>query len=161
MELLRTAALLATALTTGFSAGMFYVFAHDVMPGLGRANDRTFVGGFQAIDRAILNPWFVLGYLGPLVFGGLAVVLHLGAEHRSVLLWLVITLVAYVPMLVVTARVHLPLNRRLGAAGDPDQISDLAGVREPFEERWVRWNLVRAVLTVLAFVGSLLALAAA
>jgi uncharacterized membrane protein len=67
MELLRVAALVAATLTTGLSAGMFYVFSHAIMPGLGRANDRTFVGGFQAIDKAIVNPWFLFGYLGSVV----------------------------------------------------------------------------------------------
>lgn len=151
MELLRVAALIAATVTMGLSAGLFYAFAHDIMPGLGRSDDRTFVGGFQTIDKAINNPWFMLGYLGPLVFGALAAVLWLGDPERSVLLWLVAAIVLYVAMMVVTARVHLPLNRELAAAGDPDQIADLAAVRERFESTWVRWNVVRTVLTTAAF----------
>lgn len=38
------------------------------MPGLGSTDDRTFVGAFRAIDRAILNPLFMLVFLGALVW---------------------------------------------------------------------------------------------
>jgi uncharacterized membrane protein len=47
--------------------------------------------------------------------------------------------------------VHVPLNNEIKAAGQPDQIPDLAAVRSRLESRWVRWNLVRTVLTLLAF----------
>jgi uncharacterized membrane protein len=152
VELLRIAALVAATITTGLSAGMFYVYAHDIMPGLGRANDRTFVGGFQAVDKAIVNPWFVVAYLGALVFTMLAAALHLGRNERTTVLpWLLIALVLYVAVLVITARVHLPLNAEIQAAGDPDQIANLAAVRERFEATWVRWNLVRTVLATIAF----------
>ena len=40
----RTALLLAATLTTGLVAGTFALYAHTVMPGLRRTDDRTFVG---------------------------------------------------------------------------------------------------------------------
>ena len=64
----RTALLLAATLTTGLVAGTFALYAHTVMPGLRRTDDRTFVSAFQALDRAIINPWFMAGgFLGALV----------------------------------------------------------------------------------------------
>lgn len=54
-------------------------------------------------------------------------------------------------MLVITFRVNVPLNDALAAAGHPDRIGDLTAVRERFEERWVRWNVVRAVTSTAAF----------
>jgi uncharacterized membrane protein len=45
----------------------------------------------------------------------------------------------------------VPLNNELAAAGDPDHIADLAGVRERFEASWVRWNIARAVASTAAF----------
>ena len=64
------------------------------MPGLKTTDDRTFVAAFQAIDRAIINPWFMLtGFLGALVFTGAATLLHLG---RDPLPWIAAALVAYV-----------------------------------------------------------------
>ncbi len=81
----RGAALVAATITMGLMAGLFYVFSHAIMPGLGRSDDQTFVGGFQAIDKAIVNPWFLLGFLGALVFTALAAVLHVGGDGRPVL----------------------------------------------------------------------------
>ena len=61
MEVLRAGSLLAATLSMGLVAGVFALYAHTIMPGLGRTDDRTFVGAFQAIDRAIINPWFIGG----------------------------------------------------------------------------------------------------
>jgi len=36
------------------------------MPGLGRTDDRTFVGAFKSIDTAIINPWFLPTFFGAL-----------------------------------------------------------------------------------------------
>jgi len=38
---------------------LFCLYANAIMPGLGRTNDRTFVGAFGSIDRAIINPLFL------------------------------------------------------------------------------------------------------
>jgi hypothetical protein len=52
----------------GLVAGVYGLYAHTIMPGLGRTDDRTFVGAFQSIDRAIINPWFMDGgFFGALV----------------------------------------------------------------------------------------------
>lgn len=55
----QTAALLAATIMTGLIAGVFALYAHTIMPGLGRTDDRTFVGAFQSIDRATINAWFI------------------------------------------------------------------------------------------------------
>jgi uncharacterized membrane protein len=151
MDTLQTVTLLLATITMGLNAGLFYVYSHDIMPGLGRSDDRTFVAGFQAVDKAIVNPWFMLGFLGAPVSTGLAALLHLDADHRSVLVLTLGGFVLYLAVLVITGRVNLPLNAEIQAAGDPDRIPDLAAVRERFEARWVRWNLVRTVLCVAAF----------
>jgi uncharacterized membrane protein len=53
---------------------------------------------------------------------------------------------------VITLAVHVPLNDRIKAAGDPDRIADLAPVRKRFNEaRWIRWNIVRTVACTTAF----------
>jgi uncharacterized membrane protein len=151
METLQTLTLLLATITMGLSAGLFYAYSHDIMPGLGLSDDRTFVAGFQAVDKAIYNPWFMIGFLGAPVLTGLAALLHLGADHRPVLVLTVVAFVLYLATVVITARVNLPLNAEIQAAGDPDRIPDLAAVRERFEARWVRWNLIRTVLAVAAF----------
>ena len=150
-DVFRAGSLVAAALTTGLAAGLFYAYSYSVMPGLGRADDRTFVMGMQRINAAILNGWFALCFAGALVFTALAAALHVPGGGRSVLPWIVAALVLYVAVLVVTFAVNVPLNDQLDAAGDPDQAADLAAVRQRFEAAWVRWNIVRTAASASAF----------
>jgi uncharacterized membrane protein len=153
MEMLRGWSLVLATITMGLTTGAFALYAHTVMPGLRGTDDRTFVGAFQAMDRSIINPWFMAGgFVGALVFTGLAAALHLGANGRSALPWVVAAFVLYLVAFCVTIAVNVPLNDRIKAAGDPARIADLAAVRERFDEaRWVAWNLVRLVVSLAAF----------
>jgi uncharacterized membrane protein len=152
MDFLRPATLILATMTMGLMAGVFGVYAHAIMPGLRKTDDRTFVGAFQQIDRAIINPWFMVSFLGALAFTAVALVLHLREDERSVLPWIAAALILYVVVFVVTIGVNVPLNDDIKAAGDPDRIADLAAVREQFDEtKWARWNVARAVATTAAF----------
>jgi uncharacterized membrane protein len=145
----RALVLLGATLTMGLSAGVFALYQHTVMPGLKKTDDRTFIAAFQALDRAIINPWFMGGaFLGALVLTVAAALTNLG---QDALPWIAAALVLYLIVVVVTLVVNVPLNDALKAAGPPEQISDLAGVRERFDEpRWVAWNLVRVATSVAA-----------
>jgi uncharacterized membrane protein len=151
MDLLRGASLVAATITMGLAAGLFYTFSISIMPGLGRAADRSFVDAMQRINVAILNGWFALAFGGALVCTALATLLQLSADGRAVLLWTAAALALYVTVLAITFAVNVPLNNQLDAAGAPDRIADLAAVRERFETTWVRWNAVRAVASTAAF----------
>jgi len=149
MEVLRGVALVLATMTVGMMAGVFVLYAHTIMPGLGRTDDRTFVGAFQAIDRAIINPLFMVTFGGALVFTVLAALFSLGAGRPAP--WILVALGLYLAVVVVTIAVNVPLNDGIKAAGDPDRV-DLAAVRERFDQaRWVRWNLFRAVASTAAF----------
>lgn len=152
MEMLRTLSLIAATITVGLTAGVFALYAHTIMPGLGRTDDRVFVSAFQAIDRAIINPWFLLGcFFGAPAWIALAAVLHLAEGQRSMLAWVLAALLLYAVAFVITIVINVPLNDAIKAAGDPDRI-DLAAVRAGFNEaKWAGWNLVRVGTTLLAF----------
>jgi uncharacterized membrane protein len=150
MDVLQGAALVAATITMGLMAGVFGLYAHAIMPGLRTLDDRAFIGAFQALDRAIINPLFMLWFFGALVFTALAAAL-LGGEG-SVLPWTLGALVLYGAVFVITIAVNVPRNDAIKAAGDPDAIADPAAVRERFgEARWIAWNVVRAVLSIAAF----------
>lgn len=151
MSALRTVVLVGATLTTGLGAGLFYSYSCSVMPGLARADDRTFVEAMQRINVAILNGWFMISFLGSLVLIGVAGVLELRNGDRTVLLWIVAAAVFQLVMLVITGVFNVPLNDKLAAAGRPDGVADLAAVRASFENAWVRWNLVRTLASVAGF----------
>jgi uncharacterized membrane protein len=139
-----TAALAGAVVTNGLMAGLFAAYSYAVMPGLGRTDDRTFVAAMQQTNAAILNGWFGVCFGGAVLLAAVAAVLHRG---RPGLGWIVAGLVLYVAVLGVTFAVNVPLNDALAAAGDVDP----AGARARFEGAWVRWNVVRAVLSTAAF----------
>ncbi len=140
-----TAALLAATITSGLVAGLFAAFSYAVMPGLARTDDATFVSSMQRINVAILNPVFGLCFGGALVLGVLAVLAHL--RRSEPLPWVIAGAALYVAVLVVTFAVNVPLNDALNAAGSADP----ASARAAFEQAWVRWNVVRSVLSLAAF----------
>jgi uncharacterized membrane protein len=147
LEVFQGATLMVATIAVGLMAGVFSVYAHAIMPGLRGTDDRTFVGAFQAIDRAIINPWFLPVFMGALLVTALAAGLHLGEDTFP---WILAALLLYLVTVVITMRVNVPLNDAIKAAGDPDQI-DLATVRARFDEsRWARWNVVRAVMSTVA-----------
>ncbi len=152
LVLLRPVALLAATMTMGISAGFFQLYSFAIMPGLGRTADSTFVAAFQQIDRAIIGPWLLVWFLGPLAFTALAAALHFGAGERTALPWIGGAFVLYLAVFVITIVVNVPLNDQIKAAGEPGQIADFAAVRERFHEaRWVGWNHFRSVATTIAF----------
>ncbi|GAB0101932.1 hypothetical protein JMUB6875_08990 [Nocardia sp. JMUB6875] len=147
----RTAALVAATLATGLIAGVFYAYATSVMGALHRADDKTFVDLMQKINVVIINPWFMLGFMGTVGFTVLAAALHLGKDQRTTLIWIGAALLLNIIAFAVTSGMNVPLNNQLANAGDVAQIPDLAAVRSQFESSWVAWNVVRAVLHTLAF----------
>jgi uncharacterized membrane protein len=150
MNTLRAASLLAATITMGLAAGTFALYAHTIMPGLRSTDDRTFVAAFQAIDRAIINPWFMgTAFVGALIFTPAALLMNLG---REALPWVAVALGLYLIAFVITVAVNVPLNDAMKAAGHPDHIRDLAGVRARLHEtRWAAWNLARVVTSTGAF----------
>ena len=92
------------------------------------------------------------GFLGALGFTAASVALLLGPGGPA-LSWTIAALVLYLLVFVITVAVNVPMNNAIKAAGDPDEIADLAGVRARFDEaRWARWNLVRTVATTAALI---------
>ncbi|MEU8893870.1 anthrone oxygenase family protein [Streptomyces sp. NPDC048442] len=141
------AVLAAAAVTTGLVAGVWYGFACGVMPALGRSGDRTFIEVMQHINDAIQNPVFFAGLFGSPV---LAAVAARQQRRTPANRWVLAGLALTVLVLVVTSAANVPLNDALAAAGAPGRISDPSAVREAFEDPWVLWNTVRAVLSTAA-----------
>ncbi len=152
VEELRAIMLMTAAMTMGIGAGVYLLYVFAIMPGLGRTDDRTFVGAFQQIDTAIVGPFLLVFFFGPFAAAAVAAGLHLGSDEQSRLPWIGAALGLQIAMAVITVRVNVPLNDGIKAEGDPRQIEDFAAVRERFNEsRWVAWNIVRAVAATVAF----------
>jgi uncharacterized membrane protein len=151
-DVLREVVLIAATMTMGLMAGVFGIYGNAIMPGLRRTDDRTFVAAFQSIDRAIINPVFMVTFFDALALTALAALLHLTGDQRPMLPWIGAALVLYLFVFVITIGVNVPRNNEIKAAGDVDGMTDLHGVRDRFDEaRWVRWNHLRTFASTVAF----------
>ena len=150
LETLRSPILLAASLACGLQAGTYYTWASGVMPGLARVDDRTFVHAVQQMNIAIVNPVFMLTFLGAPALAGLAIASTDGPARK----WVIAGAAFAVATVVITFAGNIPLNDAIDAAGPIDKIADLSAVREAFESDWVRLNIARAV-TSAASLGCL------
>ncbi len=141
LENLRSPILLVSALACGLQAGTYYTWASGVMPGLARVDDRTFVHAMQQMNIAIVNPVFMLTFLGAPALALVAVASTDGPARK----WVIAGAALAVATVVITGAGNIPLNNTLDAAGPIDKIADLGAVRDAFESSWVRLNIARAV----------------
>jgi uncharacterized membrane protein len=137
------APLFAAAVLAGLAAGLFFTYFFSVMPGLRRADDRTFVTAMNHLNAAVTNGWFALVFAGAPVAAAVAAALSRGPARA----WAVGALGLQVAQLVVTFAVNVPLNNALAAA----DAAQPAAARAAFEGSWVRWNVARTAATVAAF----------
>ncbi|MFI6442459.1 DUF1772 domain-containing protein [Streptomyces sp. NPDC050759] len=131
----------AATVATGLIAGAFYVFACAVMPGLARSDDRVYVTVMRDINEVIQNPVFLLSFLGAPALTAVAAWQARGSRHRW---WVWAALAASALGFLVTVVFNIPLNDGIMRNGDP------GALREEFEDAWVAWNVVRAVLLTVA-----------
>src|SRR6478735_9919982 len=64
LDTLRSPVLLAATVAAGLQAGTCYTWASGVMPGLADVDDHTFTTSLNSINVAIVNPVFMLTFLG-------------------------------------------------------------------------------------------------
>jgi uncharacterized membrane protein len=147
MNWIPEAVLVTAIVANGLLAGVFLAFSCGVAPGLRRVDDLSYVTVFRAINGSIVNPLFMLVFLGAPIASGAATTLHLDAQGTLPLL--VAGLVLGLTTFAVTALVNVPLNNRLVVApiGDAQQRKQ---ARERFETRWNQWNHVRTVTSIAA-----------
>ena len=143
------AVVLVAIVLNALQAGTYYTWASGVMPGLARTGDRTFVEAIQEMNRAIVNPVFMLSFLGAPIISLVAVVV-VDPEVRA---WAVAAALAAVATLLITVVGNIPLNNAIERAGDPAGLTDPGAVRRAFEPAWVRLNALRAVTSTLATAG--------
>lgn len=133
-------------------AGLFWGWAVSAMPGLRKVDDRTYVDAMQSINRAILNPIFLVVFTGTVLALIAASVTTFLAGHTRRGMWITAATVVYVMgVFGVTVAGNVPLNDELdafAAAGAGDQA--YAQARDDYEGPWNRLHVVRSVLGVVA-----------
>jgi uncharacterized membrane protein len=151
MFALRTTVLGIATVMTGLIAGLFYAYANSVMPALHETDDRTLVEVMNKINVVIINPVFMVCFVGLVLFNIAAAVLYAGKPYRTVLVWVAISLALNLIAFVITATANVPLNDQLANVKHLNDATAVAAGRDDFENPWVAWNIARAVGHTLAF----------
>ncbi|WP_330335434.1 DUF1772 domain-containing protein (plasmid) [Streptomyces sp. NBC_00536] len=145
-----TVLLLVSTVLVGLMAGLFFAFDVSVMPGLAKADDRTYVTAMQNFNSVIDgSPVFGMAFMLALVAAVVSAIVEFRKGRRNVAIWVAAAAVAYFVVLLITFSVNIPLNNELADAGDALKMTDFSIV-EKFKTTWVSTNIVRTLLCTVA-----------
>jgi len=143
----------AAVVGTGLMAGLFFGWSVSVIPGTRLVDDDTYVATMQHINRAIINPGFVVPFMvTPIALLAAAFAQRRIGNDRAAILLTAATGVYVIGLLGVTMAGNVPLNNALDSF---DQVaSNTEAVRDrraSYERLWNRWHTIRSSAVVLAF----------
>lgn len=150
---LKDALLGGAVIGSGLTSGLLYGWSVSVIPGLRRTTDIAYIGTMQHINRAIINPAFVIPYMGvPLVLAAAAYAQFRAGDNRRGWYLAGATASYLVTVLGVTIGRNVPLNDaldtfRLGQSDD----GAIHTRRTTYERPWNRWHYVRTLGSIGAF----------
>ena len=149
---LNLTSLLATTFLTGLTAGLCFTWANAVTPGIGRLDDLGFLHAFQQMNRAILNPIFIVVFMGPTITHIANIFLF--KSTSPTVFWLILTaaILYLIGLVLMTILGNVPLNEMIDKvdllSATPEELKSL---RDQFEIRWNRFHMVRTITTSLSF----------
>lgn len=145
MNLVIAIALLGTGLVTG----LLFAFSNFVLQSLGDLPDDEGVYAMQRINERIINPLFLLLFLGtPVLCTAIAVSMLYTLGDSGALLKLAGAIFYMAGPFSITVLFNVPLNNRLAAA----DLSDAGEVWPSYQAQWQRWNHRRTFLGAVAIV---------
>jgi uncharacterized membrane protein len=150
---IKTTLLSGGIISSGLMAGLFFGWTVSVIPGLRRVPDETYITTMQNINRAIINPGFIIPFMGiPIVLGGAAVVHFRSGDTRRGWLLAAATLTYVLGVLGVTMGRNVPLNDALDAFDIRSATeSALTDRRQNYESPWNSWHYLRTAANVASF----------
>jgi uncharacterized membrane protein len=153
--------LFSAAFLTGLIAGLFYSYSCSVNPGLAKLKDIEYLKAMKSINKAILNPWFFLSFMGSLVAIPLATTLYYynTGVDASFYLLLSASVTYIVGVFGVTIRANVPLNEDLDRFNiEQAAMQDITLKRKSFETPWNKFHFARSIANVAAFLFVLVAI---
>jgi uncharacterized membrane protein len=140
---------LVSVLGCAIMAGLYFAFSSAIMPALSKLEPHQGILAMQSINRTILNPLFLVLFMGTAALCALLVVFSLGKLPAQDAILLIFGAVVYLTgSLIVTAVLNVPLNDALAAlnpnaAGSADWWAN-------YLKNWTAWNHVRTIASVTA-----------
>jgi len=148
---------LVSALGCGLISGVFFAFSAFVMKALARLTPTQGIAAMQSINVVVINPWFLVAFLGTASACVLLVV-------SSLLMWdkpnaaylLVGSLLYLVGTFLVTMLFNVPRNEALATVDS--ESADAATLWIRYVTSWTAWNHVRTAAALAAAASLTIAL---
>ena len=154
-DLLAVATAITATTALAASAGLLFIFSVAVMPSLNDIDPASAITVMQRINVRIINPLFVITYIGAPLFGIAAAVQCLRLGAGDVAGFFAAASVLYlVGTLGITFAVNIPLNNRLA---DVDRTADkikLGSAWVDYSRPWTNWNHLRCLVAFLSAILS-------
>lgn len=145
--------LFTSTLLSGLVAGLFYAYSCSVNMGLKSLSDQEYLKAMQSINRAILNPYFFISFMGLLVVYPVTAY-SLFKIEPSASLYLMVSAAAiyFIGVFGVTIFGNVPLNDQLDNFVISEATTDeIAALRKLFENPWNSLHAVRTTASVISF----------
>ena len=155
---IHTIILLLASLSTGIMAGIFFIWSNTIKPGIGKLNDMGYLSAFQSMNRVILNRTFIGIFFAPVILIPLTTFLNYNIipDYKFWIL-LAATLFYWIGTFGVTIRGNIPLNELLDKTNLENISTEQAkSLRQSIENKWNRFNLIRTLTSIGAFILLLL-----
>jgi uncharacterized membrane protein len=151
--------LLLSALMTALMAGLFYNWTTAITVGLAKLPDKEYIVAFQAINRAIQNPFFFLSFFGAAILLPICAYLYFQKPLTPQLNCILAATICYwLGVMCVTIFGNVPLNNMLDLF-DLNNASplDITNKRLAFENKWNNLNTIRTISSIASLILLLLA----
>lgn len=151
---------IATVLLTGLVAGLFYGYDCSVIKGLGNLPDREYLKACQSINKAILNLYFFISFMGSILVLPITTwMAYKGASPEAFYMLLTASLIYGIAVFGVTVFGNVPLNNLvekpdINTATD----SEIRDLRSKFETKWNMLHHIRTYAAMLAFLVTIVSM---
>jgi uncharacterized membrane protein len=140
---------LFAVLGCGLIAGIFFAFSAFIMKALSRLPSHEGITAMQFINVAIINPYFLVVFLGTPAACLIAIAYALFRWHNPAAVYLLVGGAIYlIGSFMVTVLFNIPLNNSLASVTPtgPD------GAREwkRYVSNWTAWNSIRTAASLAA-----------
>ncbi|MBO0331387.1 anthrone oxygenase family protein [[Muricauda] lutisoli] len=156
---INTITTISTILLTGLTAGLCFTWTNAITQGIGRLDDLGYLQSFQEMNRAIINPLFLVVFFGPF-FAHIANI-YLNRQQPNLVFWMLFAagILFVAGVVVITIFGNVPLNEMLESTNLENSSADqLKALRNSFENKWNRLHLIRTITSALSFLLLILAL---
>ncbi|MDJ0796859.1 MAG: DUF1772 domain-containing protein [Calothrix sp. MO_167.B12] len=141
--------ILLAAIGSGINAGIFFAFSTFVMKALGKQPPAQGIATMQSINITVINPWFMVVFLGT---GATCILLTISLllkwHQPSAIYWIAGSLLYLIGTMGVTIAGNIPLNDALAIVAPASTEGTILWAR--FLTDWTFWNHIRTVAALLA-----------